>query len=68
VDQLAENGENSGKYDVFAGGRRFAALQRPAKQKKVPRTFAVPCLIVDSATASETSVAQKYHSCGHASG
>ena len=28
VDQLAENGENSGKYDVVAGGRRFAALQR----------------------------------------
>ena len=68
VEQLAQNGENSGKYDTVAGGRSFAALQRPAKQKKVPRTFAVPCLNVDPATASETSVAQKSHSCGHASG
>jgi ParB family chromosome partitioning protein len=43
VEQLADNGENSGKYEVVAGGRRFAALQRLAKQKKVPKTFAVPC-------------------------
>ena len=28
VEQLADNGENSGKYEVVAGGRRFAALQR----------------------------------------
>jgi hypothetical protein len=32
---------------VIAGGRRFAALQRLAKQKKVPKTFAVPCHVVD---------------------
>jgi ParB family chromosome partitioning protein len=36
VEQLADNGENSGKYEVAARGRRFAALQRLAKQKKVP--------------------------------
>jgi ParB-like nuclease domain len=47
VDQQADNGENSGKYEVVAGGRRFAALQRLAKQKKVPKTFAVPCHVVD---------------------
>src|SRR5262249_49680095 len=41
VEQFAYNGENSGKYEVVAGGRRFAALQRLAKQKKVPKTFAV---------------------------
>ena len=35
VKQQADNGENSGKYEVVAGGRRFAALQRLAKQKKV---------------------------------
>jgi ParB family transcriptional regulator, chromosome partitioning protein len=28
VQQHADNGENSGKYEVVAGGRRFAALQR----------------------------------------
>ena len=47
VEQQADNGENAGKYEVVAGGRRFAALQRLAKQKKVPKTFAVPCHVVD---------------------
>jgi ParB family transcriptional regulator, chromosome partitioning protein len=58
VEQFADNGENSGKYEVVAGGRRFAALQRLAKQKKVPKTFAVPCLVVDPAAATETSLAE----------
>ena len=58
VEQQADNGENSGKYEVVAGGRRFAALQRLAKQKKVPKTFAVPCHVVDPATATETSLAE----------
>jgi ParB-like nuclease domain len=58
LEQLADNGENSGKYEVVAGGRRFAALQRLAKQKKVPKTFAVPCLVVDPAAATETSLAE----------
>ena len=58
VEQLADNGENSGKYEVVAGGRRFAALQRLAKQKKVPKTFAVPCHVVDPAAATETSLAE----------
>ena len=58
VEQLADNGENSGKYEVVAGGRRLAALQRLAKQKKVPKTFAVPCHVVDAATATETSLAE----------
>jgi len=58
VEQFADNGENSGKYEVIAGGRRFAALQRLAKQNKVPKTFAVPCLVVDPAAATETSLAE----------
>ena len=58
VEQQADNGENSGKYEVVAGGRRFAALQRLAKQKKVPKTYAVPCHVVDPATATETSLAE----------
>ncbi len=60
VEQLADNGENSGKYEVVAGGRRFAASQRLAKQKKVPKTFAVPCHVVDPATATETSLAENF--------
>jgi ParB family transcriptional regulator, chromosome partitioning protein len=33
-------------------------LQRLAKQKKVPKTFAVPCHVVDPAAATETSLAE----------
>jgi ParB family transcriptional regulator, chromosome partitioning protein len=58
VGQLAANGDNCGKYEVVAGGRRFAALQRLAKEKKVPKTFAVPCHVVDPATATEASLAE----------
>jgi ParB family transcriptional regulator, chromosome partitioning protein len=29
-----------------------------AKQKKVPKTFAVPCLVVDPAATTETSLAE----------
>jgi ParB/RepB/Spo0J family partition protein len=58
VEQLAANGENCGRYEVVAGGRRFAALQRLAKKKKVPKTFAVPCLVVDPAVATEASLAE----------
>ena len=59
VEQLADNGKNSGKYEVVAGGRRFAALQRLAKEKKLPKTFAVPCHIVDPASATEASLSQR---------
>jgi ParB family transcriptional regulator, chromosome partitioning protein len=30
VERHADNGDNAGKYQVVAGGRRFAALQRLA--------------------------------------
>ena len=42
VEQCNKKGERSGKYEVVAGGRRYAALQRLAKEKKLPRTFASP--------------------------
>jgi ParB family transcriptional regulator, chromosome partitioning protein len=79
VEQLAANGENSGKYEVVAGGRRLAALQRLAKERKVPKRFGVPCHVVDPTTATEASLAEEITSaitgahlivvpeCGHAS-
>jgi ParB family chromosome partitioning protein len=48
----------TGKFEVVAGGRRLAALQKLAKQNKIPKTFAVPCLPVAPATAPEVSLAE----------
>jgi ParB family transcriptional regulator, chromosome partitioning protein len=35
------------RYEVVAGGRRLAALQFLAKQKRIPKDYAVPCKVVD---------------------
>jgi ParB family chromosome partitioning protein len=34
-------------YEVVAGGRRLAALQSLAKQKKIPKDYPVPCKVID---------------------
>jgi ParB family chromosome partitioning protein len=39
--------DSTDDYEVVAGGRRLAALQSLAKQKKIPKDYAVPCKIVD---------------------
>ena len=58
IEQRSGKGTSSGKYEVIAGGRRYAALQRLAKEKKLPKTFAVPCLIVEASAAVEASLAE----------
>jgi ParB family chromosome partitioning protein len=58
IEQRSGKGASSGKYEVIAGGRRYAALQRLAKEKKLPKTFAVPCMIVEASAAVETSRAE----------
>jgi ParB family chromosome partitioning protein len=58
IQQRSGKGASSGKYEVIAGGRRYAALQRLAKEKKLPKTFAVPCMIVEASAAVETSLAE----------
>jgi ParB/RepB/Spo0J family partition protein len=47
-----------GRYQVSAGGRRLAALKLLAKRKMIPADFAVPCSIVPSEIAEETSLAE----------
>ena len=39
--------DTTGIYEVVAGGRRLAALQSLAREKKIPKDYAVPCRIVD---------------------
>jgi ParB family chromosome partitioning protein len=46
------------KYKVIAGARRFAALTRLAKEKAVPKTFGVPCRVVDEQGGTEASLAE----------
>jgi ParB family transcriptional regulator, chromosome partitioning protein len=58
VEQCNQQGASSGKIEVGAGGRRFAALQRLAKEKKLPKSFAVPCKVVEASAAVEASLAE----------
>jgi ParB family transcriptional regulator, chromosome partitioning protein len=58
VEQRDQKDRSSGKYEVVAGGRRFPALQLLAKAKKLSKTFAVPCLLVEASAAVEASLAE----------
>ena len=58
VEQRNHKGTSSGKYEVVAGGRRYAAPQRLAKEKKLPKSFGVPCKVVEVSAAVEASLAE----------
>ena len=47
--QLDDNGNETGMYEVPAGGRRYRALQLLVKQKRMAKTALVPCVIRDAA-------------------
>ncbi|MBB4232354.1 ParB family chromosome partitioning protein [Rhizobium mongolense] len=42
---LGENGEETGRYNVLAGGRRYRALELLVKQKRMAKTEPVPCIV-----------------------
>jgi ParB family chromosome partitioning protein len=48
----------AGKYEVVAGGRRLAALQRLAKQKAIAKTGEIPCHVIEDENATEISLAE----------
>ncbi len=52
---LARNGEH---YEVVAGGRRLAALKLLAKTRRIPKDWAVPCLLVADASARTVSLTE----------
>jgi ParB family chromosome partitioning protein len=58
VEQRNHTGTGSVKYEVVAGARRYAALQRLAKEKKLPKTCDVPCKVVEASAAVEASLAE----------
>jgi ParB family transcriptional regulator, chromosome partitioning protein len=52
-------------YEVVAGGRRLAALQALAKQKRIPKDYAVPCKVINDSgeelSLVENTVRQPMH-------
>jgi ParB family chromosome partitioning protein len=52
------DGNETGMYEVPAGGRRFRALELLVKQKRMTKTQPVPCVVRDEGLAEEDSLAE----------
>ncbi len=58
---LGEDGTETGKFEVPAGGRRFRALELLVKQKRLAKTAPVPCIVSaadDGVLIDEISLAE----------
>ena len=58
---LDGDGNETGMYEIPAGGRRYRALQLLVKQKRLPKTAPVPCIVRAADTdvsAEEDSLAE----------
>jgi ParB family chromosome partitioning protein len=51
-------GNETGMFEVPAGGRRYRALEHLVKQKRMAKTQAVPCVIRDGGIAEDDSLAE----------
>lgn len=61
---LDADGQETGMFEVPAGGRRYRALELLVKQKRLAKTAPVPCIIGDMGTeisAEEDSLAENVH-------
>ncbi|MHA6645772.1 ParB/RepB/Spo0J family partition protein [Mesorhizobium sp. A623] len=58
-----EQGEETGKYEVPAGGRRFEALGLLIKQKRMVKDQPTPCIVnrAQNTSAEEDSLAENVH-------
>jgi ParB family chromosome partitioning protein len=52
------DGQETGMFEVPAGGRRYRALELLVKQKRMAKTQPVPCVIRDSGIAEDDSLAE----------
>ncbi|BBB10514.1 nuclease [Sphingopyxis sp. EG6] len=61
--QRDEAGQETGRFEVPAGGRRFRALQMLVKQRRLAKTEPVPCIVRedDAVSAEEDSLAENVH-------
>jgi ParB family chromosome partitioning protein len=55
---LDADGNETGIFEVPAGGRRFRALELLVKQKRLAKTAPVPCVVRDGGIAEEDSLAE----------
>jgi ParB family chromosome partitioning protein len=55
---VGEDGEESGKFAVSAGGRRLAALKLLVKQKRLAKNAPVPCIVKTEGIEEEDSLAE----------
>jgi ParB family transcriptional regulator, chromosome partitioning protein len=58
------DGQESGMFDVPAGGRRYRALELLVKQKRLAKTAPIPCIVSEAGTeisAEEDSLAENVH-------
>jgi ParB family chromosome partitioning protein len=46
---LDANGAETGDYEIPAGGRRYRAIDRLVKAKRLPKTAPIPCTVKDAA-------------------
>jgi ParB family transcriptional regulator, chromosome partitioning protein len=51
-------GNETGMFEVPAGGRRYRALELLVKQKRMAKTQAVPCIIREGGIAEDDSLAE----------
>jgi ParB-like chromosome segregation protein Spo0J len=60
---LDESGEETGTFEVPAGGRRYMALGILVKQKRLAKNEPIPCIVNRSGTTSaeEDSLAENVH-------
>jgi ParB family transcriptional regulator, chromosome partitioning protein len=55
---LDADGNDTGKFEVPAGGRRFRALELLVTSKRMAKTQPVPCVIREGGSAEEDSLAE----------
>src|SRR5246127_1529173 len=51
-------GQETGMFEVPAGGRRFRALELLVKQKRMTKTQPVPCVVREGGIAEDDSLAE----------
>src|ERR1700694_5383434 len=55
---LDGDGQETGMFEVPAGGRRYRALELLVKQKRMAKTQPVPCVVRDDGIAEDDSLAE----------
>lgn len=57
------DGAETGQFEIPAGGRRYRALERLMKEKRLSRTAPIPCIVCDrigEISAEEDSLAENF--------